>query len=80
MKQEQDQGPKYLLDIEGEEKPWGKGTITTEEVIALGGWNPKQGAIEVNLKDNTERTLAPGEVVEIKPGHGFSKKINFKRG
>ena len=76
----QGQGPKYFPNIEGEEKPWDKDTITTEEVIALGGWDPKQGAIEVNLKDNTERTLEPGEEVKIKPGHGFSKKVTFKRG
>jgi hypothetical protein len=31
-------------------------------------------------KDNNERTLAAGEVVELKPGMGFSKKIRFKRG
>lgn len=73
-------GPKYFLDIEGQEIPWDKDTITTEEVISLGGWDPSQGAIEINLKDNTERTLNPNEVIEIKPGHGFSKKIKYKRG
>ncbi len=77
---EKGKGPKYSLDIEGELKPWDKDTITTEEIIALGGWDPKLGALEINLKDNTERQLAAGEVVNIKPGQGFSKKINFKRG
>lgn len=72
-------GPKFEIDIEGELKPWDKPTITTEELIALGGWDPSQGAIEID-KDNNERTLQPGEVVELKPGHGFSKKIKFKRG
>lgn len=48
-------GPKYFLDIEGVEKPWDKDTITTEEIIFLGGWDPSLGAIEINLKDNTER-------------------------
>lgn len=74
------QGPKYFLDFEGKEVPWYKDTITTEEVISLGGWDPNIGAIEINLKDNTERTLQPGEVIDIKPGHGFSKKVGFKRG
>ncbi len=74
------QGPKYLIDIEGKEIPWNKDTITTEEIISLGGWDPSSGAIEINLKDNTERTLNPVEIVPIKPGHGFSKKVKFKRG
>ena len=73
-------GPKYILDIEGKEIPWDKDTITTEEIMSLGGWEPSQGAIEIDLKDNTERTLKPGEVITIKPGHGFSKKVKFKRG
>ncbi len=74
------QGPKYYLDIEGELMPWDKDTITTEEIAALGGWDVFQGVILIDKKDNTERTLNPGEVVEIKPGMGFSKKIRFKRG
>lgn len=74
------QGPKYHLDIEGELKPWDKDTITTEEVAALGEWDVSLGVILIDLKDNTERTLQPGEVVEVKPGMGFSKKIRFKRG
>jgi hypothetical protein len=73
------QGPKFLLDIEGVQKPWDKDTITTEEIITLGGWDRSQGAILVD-KDNNERTLAPSDVVELKPGMGFSKKVRFKRG
>ncbi len=72
-KEEQGKGPKYLIDIEGVEKPWDKDTITTEEIISLGGWDPSQGAIEINLKDNTERTLSLNETITIKPGYGFSK-------
>lgn len=79
MKKENQQGPKFFLDIEGELKPWEKETITTEEVINLGGWDPSLGAILID-KDNNERTLQPGEVVELKPGMGFSKKVRFKRG
>ena len=74
------QGPKYYLDIEGEEKPWDRDTITTEEIAALGGWDVSLGVILIDKKDNTERTLNPGEVVELKPGMGFSKKVRFKRG
>ncbi len=73
------QGPKYFVDVAGVLKPWNKDTITTEEIIGLGGWDPSQGAILID-KDNNERTLKPGEVVELEPGQGFSKKIRFKRG
>lgn len=76
---EQGQGPKYTLDIEGTPVPWHAATITTEQIIQLGGWDPSQGAILID-KDNVERTLGPGEVVELKPGMGFSKKVRFKRG
>lgn len=72
-------GPKYHLDIEGTIHEWDQPTITTEQVIGLGGWHPSQGAIVID-KDNVERTLEPGEVVELKPGMGFAKKVRFKRG
>jgi len=75
-----EKGAKYYINIEGDLKPWEKDTITTEEIISLGSWEPNQGAIEINLKDNTERTLNPGEIITIKPGHGYSKKIKYKRG
>ncbi len=78
-KAEQAEGPKYFLDIEGQEIPWDQDTITTEQIAELGGWDISQGVIEVD-KDNNERTLAPGEIIEIKPGHGFGKKHKWKRG
>jgi hypothetical protein len=77
--EKQGQGPKFTLNIEGELKPWDEPTITTEKVIELGGWDPSQGAILID-KDNNERTLQPGEVIELQPGMSFSKKIRFKRG
>lgn len=76
---EKAQGPKYELDIEGTLHPWDKDTITTEEIIALGGWDPSLGAIIID-KDNVEHTLQPGQVIEVKPGMGFSKKVKFRRG
>lgn len=72
-------GPKFILNIEGQEYPWDKNTITTEEIAQLGGWDVSQGVIEVD-KDNNERTLSPGETIEIKPGQGFGKKHRWKRG
>jgi len=79
MSVKQEAGPKYILDIEGHQRSWDRDTITTEEIIGLGGWDISQGAILID-KDNNERTLQPGEVIEIKPGQGFSKKIRFRRG
>lgn len=75
----QGHGPHYFVDIEGTEYPWPSPTITTEDIARLGKWDPSSGVIEVD-KDNIERTLAPGEVIELKPGHGFSKKVRWKRG
>ena len=72
-------GPKYIINIEGKLVDWDQDTITTEQVIELGGWDPSLGAILID-KDNNERTLQPGEIVELKPGMGFSKKVRFKRG
>jgi len=72
-------GPKFFVDIEGTVHPWDKPTITTEEIIKLGGWDPSQGAIEID-EDNVEHALHPGQVIELKPGHGFAKKVKFKRG
>jgi hypothetical protein len=72
-------GPKYILNIEGQEIPWDEDTITTEQIAQLGGWDVAQGVIEVD-QHNVERTLAPGEVITIKPGHGFGKKHRWKRG
>ena len=73
------EGPKYFVNIEGEEFPWDQDTITTEQIAELGGWDPSLGVIEVD-QHNNERTLSPGEVIEIKPGHGFGKKHRWKRG
>lgn len=70
---------KYTLDVEGVDVPWDQDTITTEKIAELGGWDISQGVIEID-KDNNERTLAPGDAIELKPGLGFSKKHKWKRG
>lgn len=70
----------FFLDLEGVIYEWEESTISAEQIAELGGWDPSQGVIEIDHKDGSERTLSPGEVVEIKPGKGFSKKVGFKRG
>lgn len=77
--QQPQSGPKYLLDIEGKQIPWDSDTITPEKIAELGGWSMDQGVIEID-KDQNEITLTPGQQVQVKPGHGFSKKIKWKRG
>lgn len=76
----QGQGPKYEVDIEGTIHEWDRDTITTADIIALGGWPADQGVVELNLKTQEEVTLAANAVVELKPGHGFSRKFRFRRG
>lgn len=72
-------GPQYFVDTEGTIHPWSRNTITTEQIAELGGWNVSQGVIEID-QDNNEHQLKAGDVVELKPGHGFAKKVKFKRG
>ncbi len=73
-------GKKYFVNTEGIEHPWDKDTISVPEIRELGGWDASQPVLEVNLEDNTERTLAENEIVKLKPGLGFSKKVRFQRG
>lgn len=75
-----EQGPKYFVNIEGAEEPWHDDAISVPEIRELAGWEATQQVVEVNLEDNTERTLGENETVTLKPGHGFAKKIRFQRG
>ena len=72
-------GPQFFVNVEGSLHPWPARTITTEQIAALGGWESSIGVIEID-RENNERNLIPGEIVELKPGHGFAKRIRFKRG
>lgn len=74
------QGPKYFVNLEGIEKPWDEETITVPQIRELAGWDSSQPIVEVDLEENTERTLDENEVVTLKPGHGFAKKVKFQRG
>lgn len=72
-------GPKYHVRVEDVVHEWETSTITTEQIIALGGWSVSDGAVIID-QDNNERTLAPGEIIELKPGMAFEKKVRFRRG
>lgn len=71
---------KYAVNIEGALFEWDRETITAEEIRELAGFDPGQQIVEVDLKDNTERTIGEDEVLQLKPGHGFGKKVRFQRG
>lgn len=72
--------PEFEVNIEGAFYPWDKETITVPDIRELGKLPTDLPVIEVDLKDSTERTLAEDEIVELKPGKGFGKKVSFKRG
>jgi hypothetical protein len=77
---DQTAGPRYVVNVEGVDHDWLSPTITVTDIRNLGGFATTDPVIEVDLKDNSERTLSENEVVDIKPGIGFGKKIKFKRG
>jgi len=72
--------PKYEVNIEGTIHPWPEPTITVPELEELGALSPDQGIVEVDLKENTERTLGAEETVTLQTGMAFAKKVLFKRG
>jgi hypothetical protein len=73
-------GPKYTINIEGQEHNWDRDTITVPEIRELGSLPSDLPIIEIDLKTNDQRTLAEDEVVTLRPGLGFSKKIKYQRG
>src|SRR5262245_43606813 len=52
---------------------------TREQIATLGGWDVAQGVLLID-QDNNQHELQPGEIVELKPGMGFAKKVRFRRG
>ena len=70
---------KYFVEIEGVEYPWSSPTITVADIRTLGNLPADQPVIEID-PCNQERTLAEGEVIHLKPGHRYGKKVRFKRG
>lgn len=74
-------GPRqYFIDIEGTDFEWQRSTITVPEIRQLGNLTGDQPIVEVNLKENTERELGEDEVVTLKPGRGYARKVRYQRG
>jgi hypothetical protein len=70
----------YEVNIEGTIHPWPKREITVPEIRTLGGLPKNEPVLEVHLETNVEKTLSNDAVVELRPGMGYSKRIEFKRG
>lgn len=73
-------GPKYRVDIEGTLHDWDEDTITVTQLRSLGGFPEATPVQEIDLRDNTQRDLSEDEVVALKPGLGFSKRVKYARG
>ena len=72
-------GPKFHIDIEGTLYPWDSDTITVPEIRELGNLPLGVPVIEID-KDNNQRDLAEDEVIHLRPGLGFAKKVRYARG
>jgi multiubiquitin len=73
-------GKVFEVNIEGRIHEWTHSTISVPQIRQLGGLPDNQPVIEIHFHPNTERTLGENEIVELKPGHGFGKKVGSKRG
>lgn len=73
-------GPPFHVNIEGQVFDWDDPTITVPEIRALGSLPPELAVQLIDLQTNEQRTLGEAEIVELRPGLGFSKKVKFVRG
>ncbi len=75
----EEKGPKYFVDIEGKKYPWDNETITVQQIRELGNLPTNLPVIEID-PENNERTLPENEIITLKPGHRYGKKVRYKRG
>ena len=73
-------GPKFKINIEGQVYDWDDDTITVPQIRDLGGLPNNLPVLLIDLKTNEQRTLDEDEVVTLRPGLGFAKRVTFKRG
>jgi hypothetical protein len=73
-------GPKkFRIDIEGTIHTWPKATITVPEIRELGQL-PSDVPVQEIDENNNQRDLREDEVVTLRPGLGFTKKVRYQRG
>lgn len=70
----------FEIDIEGILHPWNQSTITVPQLRTLGDLPATEPVLEINLETQVEVTLPEDAIIDLKPGHGFSRKVGFKRG
>ncbi len=80
MTQQQPKRPKYEVNIEGRLFPWNDETITVPQIRSLGNLPAGTPVLEVDLHTGTSRELPEDAIVQLRPGLGFGKKIEFRRG
>lgn len=73
-------GPKYHLNIDGKDYDWSSSTITVTQLRQLAGWSNDQAINEIDLKTGEKAPLSDNDTVELKPGRGFAKKVEFVSG
>jgi hypothetical protein len=72
-------GPKFYVNIEGSEHEWKSDSISVSQLRELGNIPTDQQIVE-EAPDGSERTLAPNEIIQLKPGHRFGRAPRYKRG
>ena len=72
-------GKFITLEIDGAEYRWPEETITGAEIMELAGIAPEEGLVRLH-DDGTQESVAPEEVIELKPGRRFKHRPRFKRG
>lgn len=76
-------GNQYEILIEEQTHPWGRNTISTAEIRALGRLPEDCEVVAVDLTDGSESVLGEDDVHELPPldpGKPTAKRMNFKRG
>lgn len=73
-------GPKYYVNIDGKDYSWTNATITAVDIRSMAGWSSDQSVDEVDLKTGSKTSISDSQVIDLKPGHGFAKKIEFVSG
>ena len=70
----------FKVDIEGTIYEWHSPTISVSQIRELGDLPADLPVLEINLKTNEQRQLAEDEVIRLRPGMGYSKKVRWQRG
>lgn len=73
----------YNVLIEGEVHSWNKDSITVPEIRELGGLPADCSVVQVDLQDDSKRTLAEDDVHhldKLEAGKRVKKRVNFRRG